>query len=306
MKTDLPKVAHEILGRPLLLWAMESMIEAGVKRIVAVISPQQEVVEKLLANYPFPADVKVKVAYQDVAKGTAHAARCAMPAVKEFITKDRINTDYLDVIIGFGDTPAVSSDSFTRYLDFHFGSKNVVTVLAFRTDLPDGYGRVVLNAKGAFERIREHKDCSAAERKVKLCNSGFLCAQYTRLAEYLPLVGTANASGEYYLTDVPRIAKERRDRVGVFDGIGQEELEGVNSQAQLAEMAGYLQRRILEKWMDQGVQFLNPDCVYVEPGVTFDSGVIIEPFVFLAGRAHIAKNTRVVAGSRMRDGRTVK
>jgi bifunctional UDP-N-acetylglucosamine pyrophosphorylase/glucosamine-1-phosphate N-acetyltransferase len=177
--------------------------------------------------------------------------------------------------------------------------------LAFHTENPAGYGRVLTTNTGSFSEIREDKDCSPDQKNVKICNSGFLCSRFKDLSEALPRLKPNNAAGEYYLTDVPRFILEQGKKVGVFAGIHQAELEGVNSQSQLADMAQSLQKRILDAWMDKGVQFLMPHCTYVEPDVTFESGVIVEPFCFLAGNSHFPENSRIVAGSRIANGKPI-
>jgi bifunctional UDP-N-acetylglucosamine pyrophosphorylase/glucosamine-1-phosphate N-acetyltransferase len=158
---------------------------------------------------------------------------------------------------------------------------------------------VLTGTTGSFKAIREEKDCSSEEKSVHLCNSGFLCSTLKDFETYLPQLRPNNAAGEYYLTDVPGLAVAQNKSVGVFADVTQEELEGVNSQAQLASMAKYLQDKIIARWMDEGVQFLMPENVYIEPSVTFDPGAIVEPFVYLSGAIHINSSTRITSGTRL-------
>ena len=146
--------------------------------------------------------------------------------------------------------------------------------------------------------IREEKDCSETERKINLCNSGFLIASWELFKELLPKVENNNATGEYYLTEFPKIVRLFKKKVEVYSGVAEEELAGVNSQSQLASMAKYLQRRIVDFWMDNGVQFLNPECVYVEKSVILSQGVIVEPFVYLSGNIKIDPGARIKSGAR--------
>jgi bifunctional UDP-N-acetylglucosamine pyrophosphorylase/glucosamine-1-phosphate N-acetyltransferase len=306
MKTDLPKVAHTILGKPLVFWAMESLIKAGVQNLVVVISPAQEQVKQLLQQYELPAGVRLEIAYQDVALGTAHAAKCGLPAAKRLLAaacEEGKLQQNAKVVVGFGDTPAVTGDSFLRYLNFHEQHQNTFTVLAFESENPTGYGRVISDSAGLFQEIREEKDCSPEQKQVRVCNSGFLSGNFAEFEELLPLVQNDNASKEYYLTDVPKLARAAGKKVGIFSGVEKSELEGVNSQTQLATLAKSMQARIVQFWMEKGVQFLNPEAVYVEEEVTFESGAIVEPFVFLAGRTHISKGMRVRSASRVIDGK---
>jgi bifunctional UDP-N-acetylglucosamine pyrophosphorylase/glucosamine-1-phosphate N-acetyltransferase len=306
MRTDLPKVAHTLLGKPMILWAADAMIQSGIKNLVVVISPSQKVVENIIQNARFPKDCAVRIAYQDKAMGTGHATACALPAVQNLIAEKGIDANNAEIVIGFGDVPAFAPESFLAYYEHHIQSKNTCTVLAFQTQNPTGYGRVLTTSTGEFQEIRECKDCSPEQKKVTLCNSGFLCVSLQSLANALPQLKPNNAAGEYYLTDVPVFVMNQNKKVGVFAGIQQAELEGVNSQAQLAAMAQYLQNRVISKWMENGVQFVMPHCTYVEPSVTFEPGVIVEPFCFLAGNTHFGANSRVSAGSSILDGKNSK
>ncbi len=303
MRTDLPKVAHTILGKPMIIWAAESLLYAGIRNLVVVISPAQESVEEILKHTQFPENCTVRVAYQDKPMGTGHATACAMNTLNEMIRDKNIDPNNTEIVIGFGDTPAVSPEAFEKCYQHHLKSNNVCTVLAFHAENPSGYGRVITTSSGNFSEIREDKDCTSPQKEIKLCNSGFLCSRLKDLQEALPRLKPNNAAGEYYLTDVPRFIADQNQQVGVFSGIPQEELEGVNSQSQLASMAQFLQNKIIAAWMEKGVQFLMPHCTYVDPNVTFEPGVIVEPFCFLSGHSHFAANSRIVAGSRFVDGK---
>ena len=314
MKTSLPKVAHSLLGKPLVLWAIDALREAGVGDITVVLSPAQtEVAEKVRAHVAMlgamvgedfgkeslESGARVRIAWQTEAKGTGHAALCGLRGALEANPSLVERLAELDVLVGFGDTPAVRGETFARYLAKHRAEKNKVTVFAFEPENPRGYGRVLTTEQGAFVAIREEKDCTPDECKVRLSNSGFLCARGDVLCDVLPRLGNGNAAGEYYLTDVPALVLSGHEGcVGLFKGADEKELAGVNSQEQLAAMAEYVQARVLLGWMEKGIQFLAPKSTYVEPTVTFDADVVVEPFTYLAGNVHVPQGTRVKAGTR--------
>jgi|GEM_PF-450542 len=309
MKSTLAKVAHPLLGKPLVLWAVDAMREAGVDEIVVVLSPLQSTVAECVRAH----DDRLHIAWQSEAKGTGHAALCGLDAARAAIPLLAEQKNYegsaggpnalasTQVLVGFGDTPAVRADTFARYLEAHGKEGNGVTVFAFSPSNPGGYGRVLTEQGGAFRAIREDKDCTPVERETRLCNSGFLCARGDILADLLPALGNDNAAGEHYLTDVPAAALARKERVGIFHCEDELEVAGVNSQEQLAGIARYVQHGVLRSRMAEGVCFLQPDAVYVEPTVTFGEDVSVEPFVFLAGRTHIPSGTRVAAFTRLVD-----
>lgn len=303
MKTSLPKVAHAALGKPLVLWAVDAFVDAGLRNLVVVLSPKQAVVEELVRAHASVRGISLSVAFQDSAQGTAHAARCGLPQARALLAEAGVPPEKAQLVIGFGDTPAVGPEAFARYLAFHRAERACVTLLAFEPADNSGYGRILTDARGAFTAIREEKDCGVEEKRVRLCNSGFLCARFSDFEDLVARVGNQNAAQEYYLTDVPFLARAEGKPVSIFSGIPERELAGVNSQEQLAEAAQFLQRRIIRGWQARGVQFLDPSQVYVEESVTFEPDVIVEPFVYLAGKSHFASGSRVPAFSRIIDGK---
>ncbi len=301
MKTSLPKVAHEILGKPMVLWAVEAFCDAGITDVVVVTAPSQQNVRDILERAVLKPGCKVTIAIQPEALGTANAVSAAIPSIKSIISSKNLPLN-TDIVVGFGDTPAVSFESFFSYLNFHRKSEKKVTILGFKAPNPTGYGRILTNKFGDFEAIREQKDCSAEELNIDLCNSGFICVKADLAIELLPKIVKNNSAGEYYLTDLPFLAKKDGHKVGIYNKIAAAELEGVNSQEQLATMAKFIQARIIDAAMQNGVQFLNPLSAYVEPHVSFESDVIVEPFVYLAGHSHFKKGIRIASFSKYIDG----
>ncbi|RDB35239.1 MAG: hypothetical protein DCC88_11140 [Spirobacillus cienkowskii] len=243
MKSDIPKVAHVLYGKPLLIWAMHALIDTGIDKIVIVIAPTQTVVEELIKNHQFPSHITIKLAYQDMPLGTGHAARCGIEAVsKYFVQEADLETN---ILIAYGDTPAVSSVTFQEFIYFHLQQKNYFTILAFKTKNPFGYGRIITDKNGNFLEICEEKDCTEEQKTILLCNSGFLCGNYFQFQKILPQLKNENASKEYYLTDVPILASKLDGKVGYLISKNEEELLGINSQEQLKEMELKFQKKFL-------------------------------------------------------------
>ncbi|KAB8038856.1 NTP transferase domain-containing protein [Silvanigrella paludirubra] len=237
MNSKIPKVAHILLGKPLVIWAIESLIQAGVSKIVIVISPTQTMVEEIISNYKFSEETQIHFAYQDVPLGTGHAARCGVDSVTKYFDKEvSQNLNSLNILIAYGDTPAVKGSTFIEFLKYHSENKNAFSILVFKAKNPFGYGRIITDKNGEFLAICEEKDCSEDQKKIDLCNSGFLCANYLEMQKMFPLLKNENAAKEYYLTDLPILSKNSGKKVGYL--IGKDELEflGINSQEQLAEM----------------------------------------------------------------------
>jgi bifunctional UDP-N-acetylglucosamine pyrophosphorylase / glucosamine-1-phosphate N-acetyltransferase len=314
MKSSLPKVAHKVLGKPMLFWAVGAMFDAGIRQVTVVLSPLQNDIRKELVAW-FESTLskdprsesgnELLIAIQEEAKGTGHATFCGFEVAMKAIKSSglSIGMEGINVLVGFGDTPAVTNQTYLKFLHEHQSQGAAVTVMGFVPDSNQGYGRIVLSSNSQFLSIREEKDCTVEEKKITLCNSGFLCANALLLEKTLPQLRNNNASAEYYLTDVPAMAIALEKPVAVFFGPNDGELLGVNSQAQLAGIAAFMQQRILDKWMAEGVQFLNPSTVYLEQSVTFERDVVVEPCVYLAGKTHVKCGQRIEFGSRIVENR---
>jgi bifunctional UDP-N-acetylglucosamine pyrophosphorylase / glucosamine-1-phosphate N-acetyltransferase len=247
MNSNIPKVAHVLYGKPLIIWAIESLIEAGVMKIVVVISPTQTMVEEIISNYHFLNAVQIKFAHQDTPLGTGHAARCGMDGVEKYFFNEIVLHSNMNILIAYGDTPAVEGATFRQFLNYHAQQKNSFTILAFQAKDPFGYGRVITDKNGNFVSICEEKDCSEDQKKIKLSNSGFLCANYHEMQNMFPLLKNENAAKEYYLTDIPLLSKQAGGKVGYMIGNDESEFLGINSQEQLAEMELKYQKKFSEK-----------------------------------------------------------
>lgn len=299
MQSPLAKVAHTILGKPIIYWCIEALVKTGIQKIVVVLSPKQTHVAEMVRAFPKNKETSLEVAFQETPLGTAHAVSSGLPTLKKMFSGAADPT----VVVALGDMPAISNDTYLSYLKAHDTASNAATVMGFVAQDPTGYGRIILDKNSRFAEIREHKDCDDEQLRITLCNSGFMCAQLKVFESLLPQIRNENRAGEYYLTDLPALALKEKRSVGTYTVTTPLELEGVNSQQQLAGVSQYMQRRVIQNWMAKGVQFLNPDLVYVEDSVTFEPGTVVEPFVFLAGATHFRSGERVVAHTRWIDGK---
>ncbi|NBW83546.1 hypothetical protein EBR21_17505, partial [bacterium] len=228
----------------------------------------------------------------DVAMGTGHAALCGVKALQAQGVSDGT------ALIGLGDVPGVEPTILNGLLDRLRLDKSSLTVLAFDAADPTGYGRVLKTMDGQVYRIQEEKDCSPEQRNIRSCNSGFFAADFRVLSEFLPQIKPENAANEFYLTDLPVLLTSNGRRATAFEGVPEESVLGVNSQAQLADVARRLQKRIVHGLMSSGAQILNPDQVYIEDSVVFGQNVVVEPFVYLAGDVRVPDESRVPSFSR--------
>lgn len=288
LKSKKPKVAHDILGKPLVNWVIDSAKGAGIDKIVAVVGHASDQVIPLIEG-------ECDIAFQDKQLGTAHAVQCAMRS-------DAMKGFKGSVVVLSGDCPLISSATIASLSDLRNKEDAGAVVLTMMLDDPFGYGRIIreglFSAKGSgtsaiVERIVEQKDASDEEAQVCECNSGFYCFDAEGLSDALSRVGSDNAQGEFYLTDVMELMREEGLKTLALDAANPEECLGVNSRKQLAEATVIKQRQINEALMDGGVTMVSPETVFVSPDVKISQDVTIYPNVALMGNVEVAEDVEI-------------
>ncbi|RVT83504.1 bifunctional UDP-N-acetylglucosamine diphosphorylase/glucosamine-1-phosphate N-acetyltransferase GlmU [Rhodobacteraceae bacterium CCMM004] len=282
MASDLPKVLHEIGGAPLLVHAMASGQVLSPARTVVVAGHGAEAVEAAALRH----DSAAEVVRQTEQKGTAHAVAQARPALADYQG---------DALVLYGDTPLIRPETLERMMQAR--RDHAVVVLGFEAADPGRYGR--LKTEGdTLLGIVEFKEATEEERAITLCNSGVVAADAATLFDLIDAVGNDNASGEYYLTDIVAIARERGLGATVVR-CDEAETLGVNTRAQLAEAEAAFQARARAAAMAEGATLTAPETVYfardtvlgrdvvVEPHVVFGPGVTVEDGATLRAFSHL-------------------
>jgi len=292
MASDLPKVLHEIGHAPLLHHALRAGLALEPDRIVVVTGSGGAEVAAALADVA-PDAICVEQAER---LGTAHAVTQALPALEGAGGT---------TLVLYGDTPLIRQETLAR-LVAGLG-EHAAMVLGFEAADAGRYGRLVLDADGALERIVEFKDATEAERALATCNSGVIACATERLGEYLPRIGNANASGEYYLTDLPGLLRGDGLTCGVVL-CDEAETLGVNSRADLARAEAAFQARARDETLATGVTLTDPGTVHfawdtalgrdvtVEPNVVFGPGVTVETGARIRAFSHL-EGCHVSAGA---------
>lgn len=229
MKSELPKVIHKALGKPMVEYSIAAAKEAGAEDtdICLVVGHKAELVKEAVTE-------NVTFVLQEEQLGTGHAVKCA---------QDFIGTEGITMVL-CGDTPLIKGDTLKKLVDTHVTEKNAITVLTANADDPTGYGRIIKDSWGKFIKIVEQKDATEEEQRVKEINSGMYIFNSDILSEALSKLTNDNAQGEYYLTDTIEIVKnENLGEVAtmVIDDI--DEIKGVNSPEQLQEAEDILKKR---------------------------------------------------------------
>ena len=273
MKSDRPKVLHEVAGRSMLAHVLASVAAAGIENVAVVLGPGRDDVRAEAQRLAPGAQAFV----QSERLGTAHAVLAAREAIAAGCD---------DLLVLFADTPLVTGPTILALREA-LAEGAGVAVLGFEAANPFGYGRLLRDGAGRLVAIREEKDASDEERKVTLCNAGLMAIDGGRALALLSMIGNQNAKGEYYLTDVVELARaEARDaRVVVAD---ESEVLGVNDRIQLAQAEAVAQQRLRRAAMAAGATMIAPETVFLCADTKIGRDVLIEPHVVIGPGVTIA------------------
>ena len=288
MKSKTMKVLHPIAGRSMIGHVLRAVQAVEPTRVVAVVGHQRDQVGPHITEM-VPTAV---LAIQETQEGTGHAVRIAMEAA---------GTTTGTVIVAAGDTPLLEGDSLRAFAVEHEAAQRAVSILSGRVPNPFGYGRIVRNDEGDVEAIVEEKEATPAQREIDEINSGILAFDAGFLISALPRITNDNAKGEYYLTDAVHLAREDGLTVGahLIDDVAQ--TEGVNDRAQLAELGKELNRRIVTRWMKDGVTVMDPATTWIEADVVIEPDATILPGTQLLGATVIGEDAVIGPDTTLKD-----
>jgi bifunctional UDP-N-acetylglucosamine pyrophosphorylase / glucosamine-1-phosphate N-acetyltransferase len=268
MRSETPKVLHEICGRPMVAWPVIAAQEAGATRVVVISSPSVDLASALPEG--------TRTATQPVPDGTGGAVLAGLAETEPG----------RPVVVLSGDVPLVSADAIAQLVEAHETSGAAATMATTILDDATGYGRVVRDAVGHVEKVVETKapgDATPEELEIREINTGIFCFDHAALVEALPRVGTDNAQGEKYLPDVLTVLRDDRRIVAAHVVDDPALVLGVNDRVQLAEITALAQRRILEGHMRAGVTIIDPASTRIDAGVTIGRDTTLEPSTTLKG-----------------------
>jgi bifunctional UDP-N-acetylglucosamine pyrophosphorylase/glucosamine-1-phosphate N-acetyltransferase len=285
MRSSVPKVAHRILGVPLVRYVVDAARAAGVDRIITVVGHGADAVSALVDD--------TEIVEQERQLGTGHAVGCAETALGGFEGP---------VLVLAGDVPLIRPESLAEMLATQAKTGAACVLLTAHFDEPAGYGRIVRDGhRGTVTAIVEQKDLAPEQAHLDECNAGIYCFDASALFDALKRLTTDNAQGEYYLTDViASFAAEGRlvEAIVLQDA---DESRGINTRVQLAEAARLMQTRINERHMLAGVTMTDPELVWVGPAVSLGRDVTLEPMTSLLGCTSVADGAIVGPSTRVSD-----
>ena len=302
MNSDLPKVLHQVAGAPLLVHALKSAAQIEAARCIVVAGHGAEAVGKAAKSW----DETIELVLQPEQKGTGHAVDMARTALADFTG---------DVIVLYGDTPFIQPETLAAMQAAR--RDHDVVVLGFSAKDPGRYGRLVMEGD-SLQRIVEYKDATETERAITLCNSGVIAADCTQLFDLIAQISNANASGEYYLTDVVGLARAHGLSATAVT-CDEAETMGINSRAELAQAEAAFQARARANLLADGITLTAPETVFLAhdtvigrdsviephvvfgPNVTVESGATIRAFCHLEG-CHVSRGAVIGPYARLRPG----
>lgn len=288
MNTKLPKVLHEVCGRPMLAYVIDACRQAGVEKLYVVVGYGKEQVIEYFSN-----DKNIVWVEQKEQKGTGHAVLCCKEHLAGFAG---------DTLILCGDGPLIRAETIKTLIETHNRENSAATLATAIIDEPAGYGRIVRDSSGNIQAIVEDKDCSPQQKTIKEINPSYYCFKNKILFESLDKITPDNAKKEYYLTDVVRLILKAGHKIAAVTAVAAEDAISINDRRQLAETGKIMQRRIQDGFMKSGVTIVDPPNTWVDARTLIGQDTVIEPFTCIHGKVKIGGNCRIGPFAYLKDG----
>ncbi len=286
MKSNKAKVLHELFFAPMIHHVMYALAPLEFAKHVVVVGHQRELVEKSLDNFT------VNFVVQEEQLGTGHAVLC---------TEEALKVKNTTVMILCGDTPLIQTETLRSMFSQHQQTKSVITVMTTFLDNPTNYGRIITDADNNVLSIVEEKDASPEVKEIQEINAGIYCVDGEFLFDSLKQVGTENAQGEVYLTDIVSIAVSQGLKVRKYTNPSPMDVLGVNSRIELAEAHRELQLRFNRKKMLAGVTMYSPETILISPMVSIGQDTIVHEGVAITGNSTIGNSCTLEHGAIVRN-----
>jgi bifunctional UDP-N-acetylglucosamine pyrophosphorylase/glucosamine-1-phosphate N-acetyltransferase len=296
MRSNRAKVLHRLDGRPLIGHVCRTAAALAPRKVYVVIGHQGEDVKRAVLE-ELDEDHSGFV-WQKEQLGTGHAVNSA----REFL-----ETEDSTLLVLSGDVPMIRAETLAaliRQHHTHRGKGAACTLLTVKLENPTGYGRIVRDEEGVFDKIVEQKDAGDEQKKIKEINAGIYCFNSRKLFEALTQVKNENAQGEYYLTDVPGLLRDSGEAVSLYQHTDAREVSGINNRVDLADLERVLCRRTISRMMvDYGVSFIDPKNTYISEQASIGRDTIIYPNVMIEGETQIGDGCTIHLGARITNSR---
>lgn len=281
MKSDTPKVLHTIFDKTLLGYVIEAVNKTSlVDENFIIVGHQAERVEDYIKqNYD-----NAKTVVQSPQLGTGHAVSMVLPYLNGYKG---------EVIILCGDTPLVTEDTLKDFINAHYESGADLTVMSAIFDNPTNYGRIVRNSDESLNSIVEEKDATLEQKSIKEVNAGIYCFNWEKINPAFNELTSNNAQGEYYLTDIIKWANQKGLKVGANVLKNNEEIYGINSKAHLAEASRMLNKKNVDKHLENGVTIVDPLTTWISLDTEIGADTVIYPNTYITGHNRIGNNCKI-------------
>ncbi len=284
MKSDKPKVLHEICGKSMLSYVLDNVGNAGIEQIAVIVGYGAEEVKSSIVG-------QVSTFTQHRQLGTGHAVMQALPFID----------DNAYIVILCGDAPLVDSKTIQALYEYTSSNKKDAVVVSAILEDPCGYGRIVRGSGDELIKIVEQKDAADEEKKIGEINSGVYCFLGSVLKYALGHISNNNFQGEYYLTDTIELLIKEKYSVDVLMEENSDIIKAVNDKKQLAQLEKFMRRHINDLWLGKGVSMIDPDSTYISYDSVLSEDVLLYPGVVIEGRSIIKKNCIITSGSMIKN-----
>ncbi len=288
LKSQLPKVLHEVGGKPLLAHVIAAATRVvPATNVFAIIGHEAARIRSNVAH------TGINFVLQPEQRGTGHAIMVARDALSA----------YDHVIVLSGDAPQITPPTIARLLNFHLDQHAAMTLLSAELDHPTGYGRVMRRSPQSAEvrAIVEEKSATPAQKKIREINAGFYAFAVPKLFSHIEKLSTANPHAEYYLTDMAEVLRKAKQRVVVCKTENPGEVLGANTRAELSFLDHQIRMRKCQQLMADGVTIFYPATCVIDDDVKIAADTVIEPFVQILGKSRIGADCRIRSYSVIRD-----
>ncbi len=296
LKTEWPKVLHEISGRPMLAFVIDACRAAGIDDCIVVVGHgRQQVVDS------FAGDKRLKWVDQTEQKGTGHAVMVCREAM----------TGYDEAVILCGDGPLIRAETIRGLVETHRNAKAAATLATAVLEDATGYGRIHRDKGGKLLGIVEHNDATPEQRAIREVNPSYYCFNVEKLKWALERITPNNAKKEYYITDVFGLLLADGQRVDAITSVPPEDIFSINSRRDLTLVNRVMRDRVNNRWLDSGVTIVDPATTWIDPRAEIGADTILYPNTHVQGRAQIGSNCRVgpcvvvADGAKIVDGATL-
>lgn len=280
MKSDLLKVAHQVAGKPIVSYVIDTVKACNVDKVFLVVGHQRDHLKEILSTYR-----GLEFVIQEEQLGTGHAVLQVAP----HFSKDKSG----DVLILAGDCPLIKEETLNNLIAVHKETNSVGTVLSVNMTEPAAYGRIIRGKMGSLQAIVEAKDCNEEQLKVSEINTGVYIFNTQKLFLHLSSLNTNNTQGEYYLTDIIKILKENGEVVSAYCADDPDQAIGINTRMDIAKTNQVIYQRNNVELMKNGVTILDPNTTFIDSTVTIGHDTIIHPFTRITGDSKIGKHCEI-------------